>query len=150
MMNEQTTYRVTCEPMDRSRPKSYGREHLTYAEAEDHRAAINERAEATGETLIIGIERTDGRDPFARINRELRGIAIAAALILATLSPAAAQPIAPDGCQLAGTTGEGFPVAHCQDGTLWYADMDGQTHPAAPYVAPGTWTPMSDASPVFP
>jgi hypothetical protein len=52
----------------------------------------------------------------------------------------------------AGTTGEGFPVATCQDGSVWYADMDGAGgyNSGLPIVEPGTWVPMSHESPVFP
>jgi hypothetical protein len=51
---------------------------------------------------------------------------------------------APAGCTVTGTTGpdEGFPVATCQDGSVWYQDMDGQPYEnaaGAPVYAPGTW-----------
>jgi hypothetical protein len=92
----------------------------------------------------------DMRKHLNAYRKALGMVAASLALLFCTLSPASAQPAAPAGCTIAGTTGEGFPVATCQDGTVWYADMDGQTHPAAPYVAPGTWVSMSDASPVFP
>jgi hypothetical protein len=89
-----------------------------------------------------------------RRNGAPRWIAYAASLALfaLTLSPASAQPAAPDGCAIAGTTGEGFPVAQCQDGTIWYQDMDGAGgyESGLPIVEPGTWVPMSHESPVFP
>jgi hypothetical protein len=48
----------------------------------------------------------------------------------------------PAGCADGGTTGEGFPVAHCRDGSVWYRDMDGQVYEneaGNPVYAPGTW-----------
>lgn len=74
-----------------------------------------------------------------------------AALCFLTLSTSA-QPIAPDGCTLAGTTGEGFPVAVCQDGSTTYRDDDGQPYQndaGYPVYPPGTWVEMSPNSPVF-
>lgn len=40
----------------------------------------------------------------------------------------------PSSCAVTGRTAEGFPVATCEDGTMWYQDMDGGAG-----VAPGEW-----------
>jgi hypothetical protein len=54
---------------------------------------------------------------------------------------------APAGCTITGTTvpDEGFPVATCQDGSVWYQDMDGQPYENAagrPVYPAGTWVEM--------
>jgi hypothetical protein len=68
-----------------------------------------------------------------------------AALALLLAAPAAAHATAPPpGCQIAGTTSEGFPVAQCSDGRTVYADMDGAGgyNSGLPYVVPGTWVEL--------
>lgn len=78
------------------------------------------------------------------IVREWQAAGIIAAALLCLLTTL------PSDCAISGTTGEGFPVATCADGSRVYRDDDGQTHPGAPYVETGTWVPMSATSPVFP
>jgi hypothetical protein len=67
------------------------------------------------------------------VRSALTGLALALALTAPTLA---------HDCPITGHTGEGFPVATCADGTVWYRDMDGQPYPNAagnPVYAPGTW-----------
>jgi hypothetical protein len=68
----------------------------------------------------------------ARLRLKSLGIATAALLFLSVTSHADARhqrinPTPPAGCTVIGTTGpdEGFPVAHCADGSWVYQDLDG-------------------------
>jgi hypothetical protein len=69
-------------------------------------------------------------------------IALAALALSLTTHTAHAAP----DCPITGTSGEGFPVATCADGTTWMQDMDGQIYENAagyPVYAPGTWVPCT-------
>jgi hypothetical protein len=62
----------------------------------------------------------------------LTSLGIATALFLTVTAPTDARnhhinPSPPAGCTIVGTTGpdEGFPLAHCSDGTYVYQDLDG-------------------------
>ena len=76
--------------------------------------------------------------PFAR------GVMVLLALFLALATHTASA--SPD-CTITGTTGEGFPVATCADGSTYYQDLDGQPYPnaaGAPVYCPGTWIPCDE------
>lgn len=120
------TYRVTYEPLDHSYPKQdVGEEFLDYADAQRARAEIQHRTEASGEQLIVGIERSDGSDPFARINRTLRTTLVATVAALALIAPTSAQdaiPAPPCNALTFRVYEDLSAAAYCSDGTRWGFD----------------------------
>jgi hypothetical protein len=75
---------------------------------------------------------------YGYLLRGLLGMVIAAYVIITLAAPSGAQPA---GCTVVGITSredEGFPLAHCADGSYVYQDMDGSAtcEPAVCWVGP--------------
>jgi len=92
-------------------------------------------------TLCVSCHRTlypgelDSRVRAAALRLGLvAAILFALFLFTPTTHAAPYTPTAPVGCTITGTSGEGFPVATCENGDEMYLDLDGSID-----RAPGTW-----------
>lgn len=67
--------------------------------------------------------------------------ALYAFVVLSGGGGSAIDPTPPHGCTVVSLTGEGFPVAHCADGSYAYQDLDG-TDGSLGTVGDGRWVTL--------